>query len=245
MAFISSEHKKKMYKSERMAIIGVLVICVVIGVALIIGLNGNNKKRTNETDTEQGSEDINISGDITVDDSAETSGADVGVDAHIDFTTVKVDNTTVDEGALILVNYEHKYNAEDISDDLINVYAKYSDTNFVYSVVSLRLYDNVAQKLDDMCVGFKKDMDNYGLILKSAYVSSEEQEKIYNKNSADATAEELFYLQAAGYSEHQTGLAFDLSPYPSSDERYEWFVNHCWEYGFIIRYPEGKENVTL
>lgn len=44
-----------------------------------------------------------------------------------------------------------------------------------------------------------------------------------------------------GHSEHQTGLAVDII---GSDEMYQWLAEHCWEYGFILRYPENKTSVT-
>lgn len=44
-----------------------------------------------------------------------------------------------------------------------------------------------------------------------------------------------------GHSEHQTGLAVDVD---ASDAGQAWLAEHCWEYGFILRYPEGKRPVT-
>lgn len=57
-----------------------------------------------------------------------------------------------------------------------------------------------------------------------------------------------------GYSEHQTGLAMDVegettkgtgltSAFGDSPEGI-WLAKNCWDYGFIIRYPEGKTNIT-
>ena len=55
-----------------------------------------------------------------------------------------------------------------------------------------------------------------------------------------------------GTSEHQLGLAVDLvsSEYTGLDERqeetgsYQWLVKHCAEYGFILRYPNDKTEIT-
>ena len=44
-----------------------------------------------------------------------------------------------------------------------------------------------------------------------------------------------------GHSEHQTGLAADLN---GSQATYDWLAEHCWEYGFILRYPAGKTAIT-
>ena len=51
-----------------------------------------------------------------------------------------------------------------------------------------------------------------------------------------------------GCSEHHTGLAFDVNVPGTSafkgTKQCAWLHAHCWEYGFIIRYPEGKEDIT-
>lgn len=44
-----------------------------------------------------------------------------------------------------------------------------------------------------------------------------------------------------GHSEHQTGLAADIN---GSQAVYDWLAEHCWDYGFILRYPEGHYNIT-
>jgi len=50
-----------------------------------------------------------------------------------------------------------------------------------------------------------------------------------------------------GTSEHHTGLAFDITTPGKTfmgTPQQKWLHEHCWEYGFIIRYPEGKEDIT-
>lgn len=59
-------------------------------------------------------------------------------------------------------------------------------------------------------------------------------------------------MAVPGTSEHQTGLAVDLvaSSYQVLDRKQEqtaeqkWLMEHCWEYGFILRYPSDKSAVT-
>lgn len=57
----------------------------------------------------------------------------------------------------------------------------------------------------------------------------------------------ITYSAPPGHSEHQTGLTMDLD---SLEESYGktpegiWLAENCHKYGFIIRYPEGKENIT-
>ena len=56
----------------------------------------------------------------------------------------------------------------------------------------------------------------------------------------EAYRETLKTVSLPGRSEHQLGLSVDLV----GKEANEWLAQHCWEYGFILRYPEGKEEIT-
>ena len=88
----------------------------------------------------------------------------------------------------------------------------------------------------------------------SGYRSYDRQEELY-RQSVNQNGEEYAkrYQARAGYSEHQTGLAMDVSGESNQYELTEffaltkegiWLKNHCWKEGFIIRYPKGKEAIT-
>jgi D-alanyl-D-alanine carboxypeptidase len=50
-----------------------------------------------------------------------------------------------------------------------------------------------------------------------------------------------------GTSEHQLGLGVDINAdgvNSAGYEVYDWLEAHCWEYGFILRYPEDKTDIT-
>ena len=81
-----------------------------------------------------------------------------------------------------------------------------------------------------------------GFILTSGYRTEGKQRALY-ENDTDGTA------AMPGASEHQTGLAFDVTAYCDGGgfedtEQFRWLEAHCWDFGFILRYPEGKEDVT-
>ena len=90
--------------------------------------------------------------------------------------------------------------------------------------------------------------DGINLFIKSGYRSYSTQKTLYNNYVArDGVAAADRYSARPGHSEHQTGLAFDLNSLEQSfDETKEgkWLAEHCHEYGFIIRYPKDKEDVT-
>jgi D-alanyl-D-alanine carboxypeptidase len=82
-----------------------------------------------------------------------------------------------------------------------------------------------------------------GFIVTSGYRTREEQEAIFAAITNGTAAR-------PGESEHETGLAFDVTVMGGSGEdfgstpQFEWLSQHCADFGFIIRYPQGREEVT-
>lgn len=90
--------------------------------------------------------------------------------------------------------------------------------------------------------------DDIIIYLSSGFRSYETQRQLYNGyvNTYGQAVAETFSARP-GYSEHQTGLAIDCNIVNDSfigTPEAEWLEEHCHEYGFIIRYPKGKESVT-
>lgn len=82
------------------------------------------------------------------------------------------------------------------------------------------------------------------LVVTSGYRSFDRQEEIYNE------ARDKSYVQRPGDSEHQTGLAIDIQLLSGGMEKLgktrqgAWLRDNAWQFGFILRYPEGKEDIT-
>lgn len=92
--------------------------------------------------------------------------------------------------------------------------------------------------------------DGIKLSIVSGYRSYQTQKSLYNNyvNRDGKTAADT-YSARPGHSEHQLGLAADLITASSNNhfentKEYEWLKNNCYKYGFILRYLEGKENIT-
>lgn len=90
--------------------------------------------------------------------------------------------------------------------------------------------------------------DGISLFIVSGYRSYDDQDVIYNRYvSQDGKAEADRYSARPGHSEHQTGYAFDLNSleeYFADTPEGIWLAENCHKYGFIIRYPKGKEHIT-
>ena len=86
--------------------------------------------------------------------------------------------------------------------------------------------------------------DNY-----SGFRSYETQTQLYqNYVDKDGKAEADRYSARPGYSEHQTGLAFDLigtnGDLVTEEKAAQWLLDHAADYGFVVRYLKGKEKET-
>lgn len=90
--------------------------------------------------------------------------------------------------------------------------------------------------------------EGLSIYISSDYRSYYDQERIYN-NYVETDGQELAdtYSSRPGHSDHQTGLAFDLNSIDDSfglTPESDWVAVNAHKYGFIIRFPEGKEEIT-
>lgn len=148
---------------------------------------------------------------------------------------------------LVLVNYENQMQ-EGYIPELMELEPGYS--------VDSRIADEVRQMLADA-----KEAGLH-IIMCSAYRSVERQETLFNQymkecmNAGmgywDAYCDTVLKVAEPGKSEHALGLALDLisNQYAELDEGQEntaeakWLAANCHKYGFILRYPPEKTNIT-
>ena len=101
-------------------------------------------------------------------------------------------------------------------------------------------------------VRLRNDMINQGFNVGHAYSgfrSYDTQKTLYqNYANRDGYAAADRYSARAGYSEHQTGLAYDLTDRSGNlledKTATDWLNNNAYKYGFVVRYQPGKESVT-
>ena len=134
------------------------------------------------------------------------------------------------------------------------------DSDVTFSTVSggkqvdSRIIDAVNRMLNDAAA--------YDLAVVSAYRPKEEQNTLYwrkvqqytDKGYSDLEAQKVggTIVKRPGFSEHNCGLAMDvggsgdytLEQTFANTPAYAWLIEHCADYGFILRFPEGKEDIT-
>lgn len=102
-------------------------------------------------------------------------------------------------------------------------------------------------------------LEGMDIDISSGYRSYSYQEKLFKYNVELIGLEETKKKVALpGTSDHHTGLALDyysfrtnedgsIFPYTDikeEDREYQWIKDNCYKYGYIVRYPKGKEHIT-
>jgi len=243
----------------------------VVFVLLIAGVVGVSAWQLNRDDTDtpnsgfislEGENNSEISGDIPeieepviTETEAETEPIETEPAAEdesfILYDTVTVSNTTVDDGNLILVNYDHAY-ADTDTVSLANVYNQ-RKSGVKVSSTAVSLTADTLDALDNMLFGLTAETGCDDLIINSGHRNTADQQRIYDDYVVDYGPEYAkSYVANAGYSEHHTGLACDLSFFtddgymiPIAEHESGWWLGaNCAKYGFILRYPQEKVDIT-
>ena len=164
------------------------------------------------------------------------------VNSNLDKTFYKDSNKAdINNNELILVNKYYYLDNNYTPKNLVNVSSKHGTGKLkkeVYEAFKL-MYNDAAK-------------DNLYLYISSPYRSYNRQNVLYNtyvKKDGESKADT--YSARPGYSEHQTGLAFDLGTAENNDinefvesKEFKWMKNNAHKYGFILRYPYGKKYIT-
>ena len=163
-------------------------------------------------------------------------------------TLVKSDNSVNEENSLlILINRDHPV-PKDLDYKLVQIEDEF--------YIDERVLTDLKAMLSDA-----KDA-GYDLVICSAWRSLELQETLYHNKIdeylsygyafSEAQEQAAFWVALPGTSEHEVGLAVDivsewyqhLTHDQANTAEQQWLMEHCHEYGFILRYPEDKQEIT-
>jgi len=141
-----------------------------------------------------------------------------------------------------VINVEVRDNGATYVDGILLVNKKYT----LPSTYKPGVDKTAKEKFEQMRKAALKD--NISLKIVSSYRSYNSQAVIYNNNvSLHGTRIANRFSAKPGQSEHQTGLAFDINQanreFVGTKEAL-WLQKNCHKFGFIIRYPSGKESIT-
>ena len=164
---------------------------------------------------------------------------------------------STDEYIYTLLNKQNPIDEEFEPADLVVIPEAYSRKD-----MTIKLHNIALQALEAMI----NDMNENGITdvhVQSAYRTHSYQDMLFNLyieremekglSREQATANANKYSAKAEYSEHRTGLCVDFSTKSiggvvddvfETTEAFPWLKENAWKYGFVLRYPEDKENIT-
>ncbi|MBU4440616.1 MAG: M15 family metallopeptidase [Acetobacterium sp.] len=226
---------------------GLAAIVILVIAVLIIGFMNNNKTQTSannkqnaetttvqSTTTAKATEPVSNSQTATVEQPASVEAKDDAKNA----------NTTSTDSITMLVNKNHSISASYVPADLVTVNLPSTRETQMRSVAAKALVKlfNAASSA------------GYDLSCCSGYRSYETQSELYawNVDTYGVDGAELVSARP-GMSEHQLGLAmdvtsasvgFDLLESFGSTPEGQFLKDNAYKYGFIVRYPQGKTDIT-
>lgn len=145
-----------------------------------------------------------------------------------------------------LANTDNLLPSDYIPKNLVKIKVKKTSSS------AIQMCDFVSDALDAMFSAALSD--GITLYAHSGYRSYQTQKTMYYNRLEKNNGKDDGVVAFPGSSDHQTGLGIDViskawigkrfnSEFAQTEEA-QWMAAHCAEYGFIIRYPEGKEDIT-
>lgn len=163
------------------------------------------------------------------------------VNSNLDKTKYEdTEKTNINDDNLMLVN-KYYYLTEDYTpNDLVTLTSKY---NTGINSKMRKEAANGFMKMSDAAT-----LDNITIKNASGYRSYNYQVNLYNKYvKRDGKKAADTYSARPGFSEHQTGLVSDINQIDNSFENtdaFRWLQDNAYKYGFILRFPKDKEDIT-
>ncbi|MFJ7971447.1 VanY-A/VanY-F/VanY-M family D-Ala-D-Ala carboxypeptidase [Psychrobacillus sp. NPDC096389] len=144
------------------------------------------------------------------------------------------------QGNLLLVNSEYPVHPQSIKSDVIKLSA-HKELTEGYGLLDSKIYlsESVAREFSEMISAAKKEgVHNFSIT--SGFRDFDEQSTLYREMGSS-------YALPAGYSEHNLGLSLDVGSTQmkmADAPEGKWVEENAWKYGFILRYPKDKTDIT-
>ena len=231
----------------------ILTIVIVLMTSCVLAVTGKGEKpekpqpKPKTSSSEPASEPENEQASKDSEGEGTTQAASEGASKPLDdgFTAETHTHDEIFMGDLILVNADHEYKFIEGDVELYSVVQNrndyYSNGDYVTKLDSMAL-----TKLNEMMEAFAKSqsLETTNIFVQDGYRTYQEQVDRHNSGKS-GTFE-------AGHCDYHTGRTFDMfrmnddgtTPYFKAEGDVEWFADNACKYGFIVRYPEGKDEVT-
>jgi D-alanyl-D-alanine carboxypeptidase len=255
---MSSNEKNVKLRTDRVLILVIGLVLLVTLIVLLVRVSSKDKAESTGANVQNNDNSIAQVETPTTDDTSSDTVSDILADGNdtevletsedtsteedtftppTEHTVEEIDGCTYIDGILI-INKSYS-----VSPDYQGYNGGYDDTK---PTPPQGLFPEVIEAFNQL----QEDSASEGLdiYIASGYRSYYYQQNVYNRYCEYDSPEVVdTYSARAGYSEHQSGYAFDLN---SIDDSFadtpegQWIAENCYKYGFVIRFPEGKEDIT-
>lgn len=239
---------RRSYHGRRADPIGALAVGIIVLLLLVLlllhGCGGGDAGAS-------GSEEPGDTQDISQEQVPAETPTRVTTPSGIACVLTELDEADIHTGELILVNNWNFYHFPD-QPDLTNIYENKSDS-YIVARTDTEIAPAAMEALNSLLDAFRAQGGSKSVNVVAGYRTEEFQQHLFDQSVERSGLEHAQkYVAQPGGSEHHTGYAVDFSilnsdgsstEYDGSGE-YAWINQNCHDYGFIVRYETGKEELT-
>ena len=247
--------KKNSIAKSNVLLVSLLVVFVVLAVLLVsVLVSDNGGKNDNNSSDSQNSSSLQEQVSSGIVSSSETqSSSEISSGANSSSSKIEASGnypepeSESEDWYLKLVNNENPLGGE-FNPTTATIKAEFNPSGLKFDA-------RAVEALNMMLTDAKKA--GYKITIGSAYRSVARQTTLYNnkvnyyKNQGydeeKAKTVAATVVAIPGTSEHNLGLAVDFYPIDNSFEnsgQYSWLMKNCTKYGFVLRYPKDKQDIT-
>ncbi len=166
------------------------------------------------------------------------------------YDNVTLENNEIYKGDLLLVNGDYPFMSA--ADAKISTLYERKTESYSVSGMDISMQESAIEPLNAMLDAFANEMGHYDMLVIDGFRTLEQQQALYDADLALTGMETSTLVAKPGHSEHETGYALDFSLFYTDGTSgeydgtgdYDWIDQHCADFGYILRYPQNKTEIT-
>lgn len=160
------------------------------------------------------------------------------------YSNVPMDTEGIYSGNLVEVSTNRIYHFPEYDTNIVTLFDHIKTEYYGVSDFEVKLDEVVIEHLNELMQDFAETQNNTDIFIIGGYRSAEDQNERYNNGISGVMS---------GFSDYHTGRSFDMGVFPQDGSSsgyysptgiYSWIDEHAADYGFVVRFPEGKEVFT-
>lgn len=228
-----------------------IIICVLFTLCYLLSTGSKDKATNSSAQTSSETTSIVSNSSNKSESKVESSKVKVQPAPKLDGTqqAIRLDNNDVHKGSLILVNKDYPSYVD--GEEAVSLY-DYKTSTYTVADTNVFINKSIVDATNKMFDDFYSIYGESDLYIACAYRSYDTQQGLYDDELNSDPEAGVNLVAPPGYSDHQTGYVFDVDHYNATENGIafdgtgndEWFLDNCANYGFIVRYPEDKVDIT-